>query len=179
MIWRLQGRTSGDNDISISGIGTALSPGGVAMKLSIITVMTIFLLIPYSITDAGSNRHLYRSKSSGFAGKKIVIEDRIFNSRSAVIKMSSYPTLNKYVEILKRRRNRPLTITAYTDAYDDRAMNLKLSSERADGLRDYFVSKGISSSRIKAIGFGDISPGNTAANSTAHISNRRVEVVYK
>jgi len=53
----------------------------------------------------------------------------------------------------------------------------ELSERRADTVRDYMVSKGISASRITTRGFGEARP--VASNQTAdgRAENRRVEII--
>jgi OOP family OmpA-OmpF porin len=73
-------------------------------------------------------------------------------------------------------------ITGYTDRIGSKAYNLKLSERRANSVKDYLVSKGVSASRLSTVGKGEADPivQCSEKNRTALIKclepNRRVEV---
>ncbi len=67
-------------------------------------------------------------------------------------------------------------IEGHTDNAGDDATNMTLSTDRAEAVKAYFVSKGISEDRITVEGFGETTPiadNNTAAG---RVKNRRVEI---
>ena len=73
-------------------------------------------------------------------------------------------------------------ITGYADRLGSTGYNLKLSEQRANAVRDYFVAKGIDGARLKAYGKGEANPVVTCDNTNrAELikclePNRRVEV---
>ena len=69
-----------------------------------------------------------------------------------------------------------LKLEGHTDDVGDDANNLKLSQDRADAVKAYFVSKEIKSSRVTATGFGETKPKYKNDSETARAKNRRVEV---
>ena len=84
--------------------------------------------------------------------------------------------LDRVVLFLKRSANTTLEIAGYTDDVGTIAANQKLSEDRASAVRDYLVSRGVSATRLKAVGYGKTRPlvkGNTEA---ARAQNRRVEM---
>ena len=68
-----------------------------------------------------------------------------------------------------------LKLAGYTDNVGPTNVNLKLSQDRAQAVKSYLVSKGVSPSRIEATGYGRENP--IASNSTpeGRKQNRRVE----
>jgi OOP family OmpA-OmpF porin len=70
-----------------------------------------------------------------------------------------------------------LEVQAHTDYFGSRSFNLDLSQKRAQSVVDYLVSKGISSERLEAKGYGEVQP--IASNETieGRSMNRRVEFV--
>jgi outer membrane protein OmpA-like peptidoglycan-associated protein len=68
-------------------------------------------------------------------------------------------------------------IHGYTDNTGTAARNLKLSQERAEAVRQWFIAKGIAAERLVSKGFGaenPIVPNDTAEN---RARNRRIEFV--
>ena len=73
-----------------------------------------------------------------------------------------------------------LEVDGYTDSIDSigsEAYNQKLSEERADGVRAYLTSEGISSDIVVAKGFGKENPVASNDNAAGRQKNRRVEMV--
>jgi OOP family OmpA-OmpF porin len=74
-------------------------------------------------------------------------------------------------------------ITGYTDRLGSKKYNHKLSERRANAVRDYLVSKGVDSGRLKAYGKGEQNPVVTDCHQKKRSAlieclapNRRVEV---
>jgi outer membrane protein OmpA-like peptidoglycan-associated protein len=113
-------------------------------------------------------------------GEQIVLEGVYFDSGSAKLKPASFGVLDANVaKILNSRKNLTIWVVGYTDDRGAEDMNQRLSERRADSVRNYFVSRGIATSRIKAIGRGESDP--IADNSTAsgRAQNRRIELEAK
>lgn len=72
-----------------------------------------------------------------------------------------------------------INVTGHTDSQGAEAYNQGLSERRAATVKDYLVSKGISSSKISTSGSGENTP--VAPNDTAEgrQQNRRVEIMIK
>jgi outer membrane protein OmpA-like peptidoglycan-associated protein len=102
-----------------------------------------------------------------------------FATGKAVITRESYAKLNKAVAVLEEFASIRLLIEGHTDNVGQAYKNQTLSEDRAQSVKDYFVSKGIDASRIEAAGFGDTRP--VASNTTAagRAENRRIEITIK
>jgi outer membrane protein OmpA-like peptidoglycan-associated protein len=83
--------------------------------------------------------------------------------------------LNQTVPVLEQYTNVYVEIAGHTDNIGTDAYNQKLSERRAEAVKVWLVSKGISADRITTIGYGESKPkveNNTADNRRI---NRRIE----
>ena len=101
-----------------------------------------------------------------------------FTSNNAKLSATANTSLSKVATVLNEHPEMKLKIEGHTDNMEKNAD--ALSQQRAEAVKTYLVSKGISADRIEVQGFGSSTPimdNNTAANRT---KNRRVElkIVY-
>jgi hypothetical protein len=114
----------------------------------------------------------YRTVAS--ATTEIFNLDVKFDFNSAVIKKESYPFLN---DIIGRKSTlKKMVVEGHTDSIGSSSYNRKLSQKRAESVKNYFVSKGVEASKIKAIGYGEEKLLNRKNSKTAHKQNRRVVI---
>jgi len=108
-------------------------------------------------------------------GRTIQLPNVLFSRGTANLLSSSYSELELVVEMLKENPDIKILLKGHTDNKGDADMNLKLSEERVDTVKDFLVSKGIRRRRIKGQGFGGEEP--IASNETEQTRrlNRRVE----
>jgi outer membrane protein OmpA-like peptidoglycan-associated protein len=88
--------------------------------------------------------------------------------------------LNQVAQSLKELDDDKLvSIDGYTDSRGADDMNMKLSQDRANAVKDYLVSQGVKAEKIRATGRGEANP--IASNETAEgrANNRRVEIVIQ
>ncbi len=109
-------------------------------------------------------------------GVKMVINNILFNSGKATLKPSSFPTLDKLADLLKKNPDVKIEVSGHTDNIGSAAVNKRLSKQRALAVKNYLVSRGIEQNRIVAEGYGFEQP--IASNETAEgrAQNRRVEL---
>lgn len=102
--------------------------------------------------------------------------DISFATNSAAIQPNLQPILNTFSQGLSGQPNMAVSIVGYTDSTGTPAINNPLSLARANSVRDYLISRGVSPQRIQTSGLGDSNP--IASNSTAagRAANRRVEI---
>lgn len=84
--------------------------------------------------------------------------------------------LKEYVEYLQANPNKKVTISGHTDNRGTRALNQALSTARANTVKAYLISKGISADRIHAKGYGFDQPVADNATAEGRAQNRRVEL---
>lgn len=88
--------------------------------------------------------------------------------------------LNEVAKSLKELDDDKLvSIEGFTDSRGADDMNLKLSQDRANTVRDYLTSQGVKPEKLRAIGRGEANP--VASNDTpeGRANNRRVEIVIQ
>lgn len=102
-----------------------------------------------------------------------------FDLGKASIKKTSNKLLDEVVKILKDYPDYIMTIDGHTDNVGNPEKNMQLSKDRADAVKNYFITKGISSDRLMSNGYGDTKP--VAPNKTAagRAKNRRVAMDLK
>lgn len=110
------------------------------------------------------------------AGKILTLENLIFNVGTATITRESYPELDQVINMLKSNPKMVIQLEGHTDIKGDPRLNLKLSQERVDAVKNYLVSKGAAKSRIKTKAFGDAHPISRENTEAAAKLNRRVEL---
>jgi len=102
-----------------------------------------------------------------------------FDFDSDIIRGESKPTLDKIVAMLKSEQTMQLIIEGHTDSDGSTEHNQILSEKRAESVKSYLVSAGISSSRLFTKGYGESMPVAPNTTATGKAQNRRVELVVK
>ena len=108
-------------------------------------------------------------------GKVMRLDALIFQQRSAIISPESYPELNSVAEMLHSNPKMVIQLEGHTDTRGDAKLNLKLSQQRVDAVRDYLLKRGVAKIRVKTKAFGGTMPLSKENTEEAHKLNRRVE----
>lgn len=72
-----------------------------------------------------------------------------------------------------------LAIAGHTDSTGPEGYNLRLSEARANAVRDYLVSRGVSPGALSTTGYGESTPVATNATTDGRAANRRVELTLQ
>ncbi len=136
---------------------------------------------PYMETlkaDSASNGEINRQvalKPTG-VNQLIRLEKLIFALGKASISQESYQELDELVAMLQNNANMEIQLEGHTDFRGNARLNMKLSEDRVDAVKDYLVGKGIDKRRIKTKAFGGNNPLSTGDDAESRRRNRRVEV---
>lgn len=105
-----------------------------------------------------------------------VLENLHFDTNKSVIKSEYNPILNSVLSVLKNNPNVRVEIQGHTDNVGSKALNDKLSNNRAKAVMDYLTSFGIPAKQLSSVGYGAAQP--IASNDTpeGRAKNRRVEL---
>jgi outer membrane protein OmpA-like peptidoglycan-associated protein len=86
------------------------------------------------------------------------------------------PILNQFAQGLGQQPQMEVSIVGHTDSTGSDAINDPLSVNRAQSARDYLVSRGVSSSRIRIDGRGAREPIADNATEAGRARNRRIDI---
>jgi outer membrane protein OmpA-like peptidoglycan-associated protein len=75
--------------------------------------------------------------------------------------------------------NAQIVIEGHSDGKGSKSYNLELSARRAEAVRSYLVSQGITSNRISSQGLGFSHPVSDNKTAEGRANNRRVEIVVQ
>jgi outer membrane protein OmpA-like peptidoglycan-associated protein len=105
------------------------------------------------------------------------MSDVLFDFNKSSLRQAAREKLAKISGIILSHPGLLLEVDGYTDSIGTDEYNMKLSEQRAGGVRSYLIGEGISPDTISARGFGKDNP--VASNETAagRQKNRRVEMV--
>jgi outer membrane protein OmpA-like peptidoglycan-associated protein len=101
-----------------------------------------------------------------------------FDVNSASIKPAFRPSLAKVAEVLKQYDTQ-VTVVGHTDSSGSDSYNQTLSEHRADAVRGELARLGVPSSRMSAIGRGEMEPRADNAIQSGRAQNRRVEILVQ
>ncbi|RYE23083.1 MAG: OmpA family protein [Sphingobacteriaceae bacterium] len=108
---------------------------------------------------------------------KKVVSDAIsnleFDLGKATIRDRSFPSLDKVAQLLINK-NFTLKLAGHTDNTGSAELNMRLSKDRAEAVKDYLVGKGANASRIESVGYGQGQPIATNKTAAGRQQNRRV-----
>ena len=108
--------------------------------------------------------------------KTFVLDNVLFDIGKATLKPSSNKSLNELVELMKLKPGLVIEIGGHTDNYGKHDVNMRLSHDRANSVRNYLIKKGIAKDRITAKGYGDTKPVASNKTEESRKQNRRTEV---
>jgi len=105
---------------------------------------------------------------------KEAIKNLEFDFNKATIRAHSFPSLDRVAQLLVEKGFQ-LKLAGYTDNVGSQAFNLKLSTERAESVKNYLVSKNADAAKITAEGYGKEHPIASNKTASGRQTNRRVE----
>lgn len=109
------------------------------------------------------------------SGDSFVLEGLNFVYNKDILTEESKVILAEVVAILKKHPDVKVVVEGHTDDKGNDSFNKALSSRRAEFIKSSMVKSGISSSRLKAIGFGERHPIATNGTEEGRAKNRRIE----
>lgn len=109
--------------------------------------------------------------------KKLVLEGVNFDFDKATLRHDEISDLEKNVEALKEWGDVDVEVAGHTDSKGSDKYNQKLSRQRADAVRNFLISKGVSADRLTAKGYGESQPVADNTTEEGRFKNRRVELI--
>jgi outer membrane protein OmpA-like peptidoglycan-associated protein len=108
--------------------------------------------------------------------ENVVLEGVTFPSGSTQLQPYAYSILAKWVKIMKENPEVTFEIRGFTDNTGSYSGNMSISQRRAESVLQYFLSQGISSSRLQAKGYGPQLPIAPNTTRDGRNKNRRIEL---
>ncbi len=102
------------------------------------------------------------------------VKDRVFfATNKSVLTTASRDTLRKQAAYMRKNSDLTFAIEGHADERGTREYNLALGERRANAVKDYLMTYGISGSRLSVISYGKERPVNSGSNPLAWSQNRR------
>lgn len=108
----------------------------------------------------------------------IRLEHVFYTTGSAALDGKSKYELNNLVRVMKESPSIKVELRGHTDNVGDDAMNLSLSQNRSENVKNYLVNEGIDASRIVARGYGETKPVESNETPEGRQQNRRTELRF-
>ncbi len=112
---------------------------------------------------------------------KYAFDNLEFETGKAIIRKSSYPSLNALANLLIDKPAYGLRIDGHTDNVGTPEKNMELSLQRANSVKTYLIEKGVAPGKLETNGYGLTKPIAPNTTKEGRQKNRRVEmnVVFK
>ena len=101
-----------------------------------------------------------------------------FESNTTTMPPRARATLDQLIALLRRAPHTAIEIGGHTDKYGEPGYNLQLSRRRAEVVRDYFISHGLTN-QFTAVGYGASRPMSVAQTRAGLQRDRRIELRVK
>ncbi|MGR3810468.1 OmpA family protein [Jiulongibacter sp. NS-SX5] len=140
-----------------------------------------------NVMPSSTKKEVVTSSNSSFFDPKVfrvgdvVQMDKIYYSKEEyALSAQASENLDQLASVLNRYPDMVIEVISHTDSRGSAKDNLIMSQKRSEEVKSYLMSKGISGSRVKAIGKGEASPVNQCVDGVQcteaeYRRNRRTE----
>ena len=102
------------------------------------------------------------------------VKDRVFfATNKSTLTTASRDTLRVQAAWMRKNKDISVTVEGHADERGTREYNLALGERRANTVKDYLMTYGISGSRVSVISYGKERPVNSGSSPLAWSQNRR------
>ena len=110
-------------------------------------------------------------------GDAVILQNIQFEYNSAALTDDSQSGIQMLTDFLRRNPKLKVELAGHTDNVGSATYNLKLSSERAEVVRNALIDKGIEESRLTSKGYGATKPLMPNDSEEHRAMNRRTEMI--
>lgn len=97
---------------------------------------------------------------------------------SSEIEAEAASILNDQVAFLASHPDARVLVSGHTDERGSREYNHALGERRAQAVRNYLASQGVTDARVETISYGEDRPVAAGTDEASHTQNRRAELSY-
>ncbi len=108
-------------------------------------------------------------------GSIVVLNNLWFKTGKDEINRLSFPELGRLIELLEKNPTMKIEIRGHTDNTGSDEINIRLSKERADAVRNYLIQQGLKQERMQAKGYSYTIPIASNRTVEGRRKNRRVD----
>jgi outer membrane protein OmpA-like peptidoglycan-associated protein len=107
--------------------------------------------------------------------QEFILKGVHFESGSSKLTPDSFSVLDRVVKSLMAYPEVKVEIRGYTDSVGSWELNLKLSKQRANSVKEYMINSGLMQDRLVAEGYGEADPVESNKTADGRAANRRIE----
>jgi len=140
----------------------------------------IVLLTGIALTACATQQKAGKMTGDVYTGSDTVeylatgVKDRVFfATNKSTLTTASRDTLRKQAAWMRKKKDLTFSIEGHADERGTREYNLALGERRANAVKDYLMTYGISGSRLSVISYGKERPVNSGSTPLAWSQNRR------
>ena len=102
------------------------------------------------------------------------VKDRVFfATNKSILTTAARDTLRKQAAWMRKNKDITVSVEGHADERGTREYNLALGDRRANAVKDYLLTYGISGGRLSVISYGKERPVNSGSSPLAWSQNRR------
>ena len=173
------GQMKGRGSVMIDGHSLVLSgqvqsdqaKGTILRSVSPVTATGLALEDHIRVTAPSISRVALQQKLNEFLSRHRID----FESNKATLTPRSLAALDRLIPLLQQAPPTTIEIAGHTDSFGEPDYNRELSRRRAEAVREYFLTRGLTH-RFTIVGYGASKPLSTAKNRAALRRNRRIEL---
>lgn len=106
----------------------------------------------------------------------VIESDVLFDFDKSTLKPAAIDTLDRVANELRQQPGVRYEVAGFTDSVGSVAYNQGLSERRAEAVRSYLVSRGVSAGQLTTRGYSESNPVASNATAAGRSMNRRVEI---
>ncbi len=129
-----------------------------------------------TVTDNAKNEAQASTTLLVRAAVRLEFEDVHFDFDRFNLRPDALKILDDAVTKLQANPNIQVTVEGHADAIGTQQYNIALGERRANSARDYLVSRGVATSRIRTVSFGEDRPIDTNDTAAGRARNRRAHL---
>ena len=149
-----------------------------AMNLKRITLIIFASLILTACATSGKKSG--KMQGDVYTGSDTVeflasgVKDRVFfATNKSTLTTAARDVLRKQAAYMRKKKDLTFSVEGHADERGTREYNLALGERRANAVKDYLMTYGISGNRINVISYGKERPVNSGSSPLAWSQNRR------